>query len=386
MGVIKAAIAVLPTTAVAVIVTYHASLLTGLTPTSPAAIAEGKTVAEVVAAAALVAASGLVSREYNSFAHSATIPGGNARLTSLSSDGRTAIWRAAIRALQSSPLHGTGAGTFSSDWLTYRRSVPSGDVVVDAHNLYLQTLAELGVVGLILLAVPLLTIMVVLMLRVRGPERALHAGLLAAATAWCIHGAIDWDWQMPAVSLWFFAVGGLALAADEPLIPAIVFRELRGRVPLALGLLVSALAPGLVMLSENHLQHAASAFQAGNCASADAQALASIGDLAIRSQPYQILGYCQLHAGRVDEAVTDMQDAVTRDPRSSEYQYSLAIAEAYAGTNPRPALRTAMRLDPGDTLYAPMLGTLKSRSPEVWLVDARDAAAAVLASNRLTLS
>ena len=45
-----------------------------------------------------------------------------------------------------------------------------------------------------------------------------------------------------------------------------------------------------------------------------------------------------------------------------------------------------MRLDPDDPLFDPLLGTLKSRSPEVWLVDARNAAGAIISSGRLTLS
>jgi Flp pilus assembly protein TadD len=151
-------------------------------------------------------------------------------------------------------------------------------------------------------------------------------------------------------------------------------------------LLVTAVAPALVMLSEAHLQHAASAFQAGDCTVADTQALASINDLSVRSQPYQMLGYCQLRDGRVDDAIVDMQDAVHYDPRNWEYHYSLAIAKAYAGANPRSALRTAMRLDPADPIFDPLLGTLKSKSPEVWLVDARNAAGTIIASGRLSLS
>ncbi|HTW11126.1 MAG TPA: O-antigen ligase family protein, partial [Solirubrobacteraceae bacterium] len=176
--VVKALIAAVPPTAVAAVITYHASLLNSNTPTSAAAAAQGRHVAVAVLVAAVVAGalsaaldavgprvaralpshrperlirtgfavallgvlaaaalSGFISREYTGFVQSAAVPGTQSRLTSSSSDGRTAIWSAAVRAFDSSPLHGTGAGTFGSDWFTYRQG--NGQLVVDAHNLYL---------------------------------------------------------------------------------------------------------------------------------------------------------------------------------------------------------------------------------------------------------
>ena len=54
------------------------------------------------------------------------------------------------------PVAGSGAGTFSNWWLV-RRNVPLS--TQEAHSLYLETLAELGPLGLALLlprsAVPL---------------------------------------------------------------------------------------------------------------------------------------------------------------------------------------------------------------------------------------
>ena len=49
---------------------------------------------------------------------------------------------------------GTGAGTFELDWEQRR---PFFYVIRDAHSLVLETLAALGVVGLALLLVALLT-------------------------------------------------------------------------------------------------------------------------------------------------------------------------------------------------------------------------------------
>ena len=52
------------------------------------------------------------------------------------------------------PLLGEGAGSFSRTWLRER---PVANEARDAHNLYLETLAELGPIGLVLLLLVLVT-------------------------------------------------------------------------------------------------------------------------------------------------------------------------------------------------------------------------------------
>jgi hypothetical protein len=429
-----------PAAAVAVVVAYRAKLLATAHPTTAAAVSQGHHVAVVVVIAALAAgvvrwflapldrwlgakaasvvispqarrggavaaltvvvvaalvagAPGWASKEYHAFLQSAPIQEATLsdRLTSASSDGRTDLWRIALKAFSSEPFRGTGAGTYEFDFYHYRK--PSSAPVVDAHNLYLQTMAELGVVGLLLLAGTLVAILVALARRLRGPDRALYAALLSAVLAWAIHCAIDWDWQMPVVTAWVFAVGGAAMAgrsvgiagAKGDAVNSGSPTESRSRVPLALALLVTAVTPLLLMLSEAHLQRAASAFSSGNCQRANSEALASINVLSVRPEPYQIIGYCDMSQGRVQDAVTAMQMAVRQEPRNWEYHYGLAIADSYAGINPRPALTSAQRLDPNETLFTPLLPVLHTNSQSAWLTAAEAANQAVVRSGRLTL-
>ncbi len=85
--------------------------------------------------------------------------------------------------------------------------------MTDAHSLYLQSLAELGIVGFVLILVVVLG----------DPRRPGHADPRApterctprcspTSLAWAVHQAFDWDWQMPAVTLGVFMLAGLALA------------------------------------------------------------------------------------------------------------------------------------------------------------------------------
>ncbi len=75
-------------------------------------------------------------------------PISNGRLFTLSNHGRTVLWRAALDDFLAHPVVGSGAGSFGRWWLAHRTTFY---FVEEAHNLYLQTLAEVGVVGFALL-------------------------------------------------------------------------------------------------------------------------------------------------------------------------------------------------------------------------------------------
>ena len=72
--------------------------------------------------------------------------------TSRSGHGRADYWRVAAGMVGRAPVLGTGAGSFERYW-TQERSAPHN--ARDAHNLYLEALAELGPAGLTLLLVAL---------------------------------------------------------------------------------------------------------------------------------------------------------------------------------------------------------------------------------------
>lgn len=138
--------------------------------------------------------------------------GSNAsRLTTLQSD-RYAYWDVALRAFAHDPIHGVGAENW---WLYWLRDRPTDSAALDAHSLELQTLAELGLVG----AALLLAWFGATAVAGRRAHRAapqLAAGPLAGVVVWLVHSPLDWDWQLPAVTLVAILLAGglLALAED----------------------------------------------------------------------------------------------------------------------------------------------------------------------------
>ena len=109
---------------------------------------------------------------------------------------------------------GEGAGTFENSWAQYRSD--GNYFVVNAHSLYLENLDELGIVGFVLLVAAMLLIFVATLARARGPDRPIYAAVFAVMLAWAIHAGVDWDWQMPVVTIVFFSLGGFVLARSAP--------------------------------------------------------------------------------------------------------------------------------------------------------------------------
>jgi O-Antigen ligase len=159
--------------------------------------------AALVICAGFAVAVALGAKEHSGVPLSA----GAKRLVTFESN-RYDYWRVALRAFAHDPLTGVGAGGWAVWWLRYR---PYADAAKDAHSLELQTLAELGLVGLALL----LAFLGGLALAARAAHRidaAAAAGPVAACVVWAAHSPLDWDWQMPAVTLVAVLLAGATLA------------------------------------------------------------------------------------------------------------------------------------------------------------------------------
>jgi hypothetical protein len=132
---------------------------------------------------------------------------GAQRLASVQSN-RYAYWKVAAAGFAAHPLQGEGSGSFRLVWLRERDFLES---VRDAHSLYLETAAELGLVGLVGLAA-LVGGCAVAAVRA-GPALP---GAAAALATYAVHAGIDWDWEMPALTLVALALAGRLIAAAEP--------------------------------------------------------------------------------------------------------------------------------------------------------------------------
>jgi hypothetical protein len=133
----------------------------------------------------------------------------------LASPDRTGALHAARRLVAQRPLTGTGPGHADLRW---KEQGHGTQLFAYVHNEYLQVAAELGLVGLLLLAI-LLATMGRLLWRARptGHSGAAWAGVVAAAAAFTVHSGFDFVWHLPAIVLTVtLLVGSVLPAPDTP--------------------------------------------------------------------------------------------------------------------------------------------------------------------------
>ena len=134
------------------------------------------------------------------------------RLAVAAGSGRWQNWGVAADEFQESPIAGTGAGDYVYFW-QQKREIDL--TVVNAHSVYLETLGETGVIGLMLLLCPAAALLIAFVLYLRRrppPAEARNVALaLSAAGLVGIHAAGDWDWQLPAIVLPAMALAAGAL-------------------------------------------------------------------------------------------------------------------------------------------------------------------------------
>jgi O-antigen ligase len=135
--------------------------------------------------------------------------GGHGLAQHLLGENRPDYWRVAWKEYLLHPYLGSGPGTFANYWLHYRTN---GSFARDAHSLYLETLAESGPIGLAIYAGALVLPLGALR-RTRDGVTAVAAG---AYVAFLVHTGVDWDWELPAVTVAALICGGaLAVSARQ---------------------------------------------------------------------------------------------------------------------------------------------------------------------------
>jgi O-antigen ligase len=316
-----------------------------------------------------------ISRQYEKFKEGDVIRANEdarERLTDVGNNGRIEHWEEAIDAFSSHPLKGTGAGTYELTWAKNRHS---DFTVRDGHSLYLETLSELGLVGAVLLVLALGGILVALGMRSGGHGLGTWSALFIAACMWALHAAQDWVWELPAVTAWLFAAGGIALARPPGVAETRRVAPSRiARVVAALVVLALVVAPVLNGVADSRLRDSVTAFKAGDCKTAIDKALSATSALGARPEPYAILGFCDIRLGDNVPAEREMRKAVDRDPNNWVYHYGLALALAAEGENPRSEIEEARRLNPREQRAIEAEEAFASTNdPEQWKRRARRA-------------
>jgi hypothetical protein len=275
----------------------------------------------------------------------------NQRLLSFSGNGRADLWGLAWDDAKRHSVLGAGAGTYERYFLAHQPS----DVgrVRDAHGLYIETLAEVGPLGLGFLIVVLLTPLAALRRARRHPLVPLAAG---AYIAYLVHAGVDWDWELPAVTLAALLCGASILLFGRRWTPPQPL-SLPTRVVGTAAAAAAAVFAAIALLGNSALSRSETAREQGKPAHAAADARRARLLMPWSPRPWEALGRAQVAAGLLPQARRSFRKAISMDRGDWRLWYDLAGAST--GPAEHRALQHAVNLFPQSGLLP---SAVKTRS------------------------
>jgi O-antigen ligase/Tfp pilus assembly protein PilF len=275
---------------------------------------------------------------------------------------RTDVWKGTLRLIVANPF-GTGAGSFAYAYPSYRTH--SDRFFIDyAHNDYLQTAGDLGILGLIVLLWFLLRVLS-RNLRALGPlstERYFALlGLIFAGLSFIVQALVDFPLRIPANAVLFFATLGLLSGfAAKPLT-----LRLGGWLTafIVSGIVASALLYGNIYRADRYYRIAEKEIQKYNFTQSLSYLDRSIKLMPINAEAYAARGNiyalkAALALGQKKEeyrkaAKLNLQKAASLDTLKASYRLGLARIYAEEGLK-KEAVRSfnlAIERNPTDGLF-----------------------------------
>lgn len=271
-------------------------------------------------------------------------------LVSVGGSGRWQFWEAALDAWQERPLLGHGAGSYEAWWAQHGALAV---FVRDAHSLYLETLAELGALGLGLLLAAAAAVLLASSRRIRRLSAA-RGDAVAAATAvvvaYAVAAGIDWVWELPVVTLVAFTCLAVTLT---PTGTASGGTGTRARAAFAGIAIVVVVAQAIPYLSQARIRESQSAAAGGDLAGALASARAARNVQPWGPDPWLQLALVHELRGELEPALT----AIRRATRENRDDWRLWLVTARLETklgeiaDARKSLERAIQLNPRSPLF-----------------------------------
>lgn len=220
----------------------------------------------LLVAALAVGAPGRVSDAWGEFKEGGGPGEGSERLSSAAGESRYQFWQSTLDENATAPLIGTGSGTFQFWWA---REGDEAETVRDAHSLYMQTIGELGIVGILLL-LSFLAWVFVCGLRVAllsdAAERSRLAAALAGFSVFLMTAAVDWMWQVPVVPVAALVLAcGLLVSGGDRVKPKL---SVPWRVGVAVASLLAIVAIAIPLASLSLTRQSQASVRGGDYAAA----------------------------------------------------------------------------------------------------------------------
>lgn len=317
------------------------------------------TIAVVVVAALAAGLPDTLSDRWTEFKQPVGPEAGNTagRFESASGNGRYQYWETAVDAFTTDPLKGIGPGTYEYYWA---REGPIPGFVRDAHSLFLETAAELGVIGLLILAA-FFAWMIGLGARrafsAKPEARPWFAAATAACFAFVVAASNDWTWEVAAIPVVFMLLAGAVLAARGDDTSEDASHDVSGSAP-RIGIAVLALAGtitiGVPLLGAKDIRASQENVDAGLLPAALTEA-EQAGDREPWAATPDLQQALVLELqGELDTAAAGARAATEDEPTNWRPWYVLSRIEGTRGETAAAAdaHEQARRLNPRSSLFA----------------------------------
>lgn len=311
-------------------------------------------VAAVVAIVALLAvdAPGHLSSAWSDFkAPSSEAAMGTGRLSSFAGESRYQFWSSALREAKHEPLTGTGSGTFQLWWT---RDGDTDEPVIDTHNLYLQVLGELGIVGLALLLAFVGLNLVgggAAVVRAAAERRSLLAAALAGSSVLWTTSLFDWMWKLPVIPVATLLLIALLLGGDDADSEPAPALGLRIGVPVLSLLAIAAIAVPLT--ATTFLRQSQAEAREGDTLAALEDARTAQNAMPGAAGPWLQEGLLLESQGDYAGAAAATGEATAKEPNEWRNWLVLSRIEAENGRGNAAiaAYREAKRLNPRNPIF-----------------------------------
>jgi hypothetical protein len=275
------------------------------------------------------------------------------RFSSASGNGRYQYWTVAVNSGENVPLTGVGPGTWEFQW---SRDGTLPGFVRDAHSLYLEAFAELGIIGFLLISSLIGAVIVVVVRRtLRAPPatRVALAGAAAACASLATAAALDWSWELPVIPVAaMLVIGATATCERSPLATTAVTSQ--RRLGLAATAIVGALAVALPLPGAILIRSSQDSFNDGDLTEAIDQAKAAEDWQPWAAAPMIQKALVLEQDGQLQAAQAAAVDGTNREPANWRNWYVLAGLDSHLGLveQATQATEIARSLNPRSPLFA----------------------------------
>lgn len=280
-----------------------------------------------------------------------TVAAGTTRFGSASTT-RYDFWRVSLDLWRSAPIVGLGQDNFAQPYLRERAN--DFEEPRWTHSLVLRLLVHTGLIGAALFAAFLAAVVAA----ARGADASTRAVVLLPGIVWLAHGAVEWLWEYPMLSVAAFAGAGMAVAIGGDA------RPVRLPPPVTAGgcaIVLLATVTILPVYVAGRDVRRASAQWPGDPATAFRRLDRARALNPLDARPSVVEGIVAAELGRLPRARTAFTRAARREPEDWLAPYQLGLLAARSGDRAEAGrqLLLARARNPRDALVADALQRLR---------------------------